>query len=80
MYIEFRLPRGAGGMAALHASYYIRQRMREWADAHNIKITGEHTGYRMTYMFERDSDYTVFALSWQPLKGWDQYVLVPSEV
>ena len=43
MYIEFKLPTGAGGMTALHASKYILKRMREWAELHNIKITSEHT-------------------------------------
>lgn len=79
MYIEFKLPSGAGGMAALHASYYIRKRMQAWAEEHNIKITSEHTGYRMTYKFSRDYDYTVFALSWTALKGWDRYELVSDE-
>lgn len=76
MYIEFKLPTGAGGMAALHASRHIRARVQAWADWHNVKITSIHSGYRMTFMFEHDHDYTVFALSWQVLKGWDQYSII----
>ena len=76
MYIRFKLPSGAGGMAALHASYYIRKRMQQWAESHNVKITSEHTGYRMTFVLGREQDYTLFALSWQPIKGWDGYEIV----
>lgn len=75
MHLEFRLPTGAGGMAALYASKYLRERMQLWADTHNIKITSVHTGYRMTFILENDRDYTVFALSWQ-VKGWEEYTLV----
>ena len=76
MYIRFKLPSGAGGMASLHARYYIRKRMNDWATKHNVKITSEHTGYTMTFMLDKHSDYTLFALSWQPIKGWDRYELV----
>lgn len=76
MYIRFKLPTGAGGMAALHASKNLRERMQLWADRHNIKITSVHTGYTMTFKLTKDSDYTVFALSWQTLKSWDHYELV----
>lgn len=76
MYIRFKLPSGAGGMAALHASHYIRKRMNEWATRHNVKITSAHSGYTMTFMLEHDRDYTLFALSWRTVKGWDGYELV----
>ena len=77
MYIQFRLPAGAGGMTALHASNYIRKRMQTWANEHNIKITSEHTGYRMTFMLEQERDYTLFALSWQSDPSrWVQYEII----
>lgn len=76
MHIEFRLPSGAGGMAALHASKHIRDRVQAWAAEHNVKITSAHTGYRMTFILAEERDYTLFALSWQSSKGWDQYYIV----
>lgn len=80
MYIEFKLPTGAGGMTALHASKYILKRMREWAELHNIKITSEHTGYRMAFMLENPRDYTLFVLSWQTDSSrWVNYTIVNDE-
>ena len=76
MYIEFKLPSGAGGMAAYHASHHIRKRVKAWADTHNVTITSVHSGYRMTFMFGRESDYTLFALSWNCTRGWDDYKLI----
>ena len=76
MYIQFKLPSGAGGMAAYHASHHIRKRMQEWADNHNIKIKSIHSGYNMNFILENDRDYTLFALSWKPYKGWDRYTLI----
>lgn len=77
MYIQFKLPAGAGGMTALHASNYIRKRMRAWAELHNIKITSEHTGYRMTFKLANERDYTLFALSWSTDPSrWVQYEII----
>ena len=77
MYIRFKLPTGAGGMTALHASNYIRKRVETWAELHNVKITSEHTGYTMTFILEHSRDYTLFALSWQPeLSRWLDYEII----
>lgn len=76
MHIRFKLPSGAGGMAALYASKKLRERMQTWAAEHNVKITCVHTGYTMTFELAREQDYTLFALSWTTTTIWDRYELV----
>ena len=78
MYIEFKLPSGAGGMAAGYRNMHLKKRIREWAELHNVTIThwNASSGYRSCFQFARESDYTLFALSWQATSIWDQYEIV----
>lgn len=76
MYLEFKLPTGAGGMAAHHYNNKLRNRIQAWANQHNVKIRSWSKGYRSCYEFDRASDYTLFALSWQATNIWDEYSIV----
>ena len=76
MHIEFKLPTGAGGMAAGYKSMDLRKKVTAWADKHNVTVKNHTQGYRICFIFERDSDYTLFALSWQAKTSWDQFTLV----
>ena len=76
MYLEFKLPTGAGGMAAHHYNNKLRHRVQAWANQYNITIKSWTKGYRSCYEFAKDSDYTLFALSWQANNIWEQYEIV----
>jgi hypothetical protein len=77
MYIEFRLPTGAGGMAAGHASAMIKRNIVDWAKKYNIKYKVKVINYTLRLSLESDRDYTLFQLSWNPDHSWArEYVLV----
>ena len=76
MHIEFKLPSGAGGMAAGYKSMDLRKRVGAWAAQYNVTVKNHTQGYRICFEFARDSDYTLFALSWQPHSTWDEFTLV----
>lgn len=67
MYIEFRLPMGAGGAAAGTALTQINIDIDEWVRQNNIKYwkckLHKYT-YRLCLVSDRD--YTHFALTWNP--------------
>jgi hypothetical protein len=67
MYIEFRLPQGAGGMAAGHALYLIKQDIHDWVERYSITDyrTKIHK-YTFRLCLATDKDYTSFALTWNP--------------
>lgn len=65
MYIEFRLPSGAGGMAAGYTKQAINLALRDTCLKHNIIIVNQVTQpYRYRIEFKQPSDYTLFALVW----------------
>ncbi|CAB4133403.1 hypothetical protein UFOVP257_175 [uncultured Caudovirales phage] len=66
MYIEFRLPTGAGGMAAGHAYSLIKQDIEEWAQQYNVPHKTKIHKYTYRLCLENDSDYNFFALTWNP--------------
>lgn len=76
MHIEFKLPTGAGGHAAGHYSAMLRRKVSKWADEHNITVINYVSGYRICFEFGRESDYTLFALSWTTTNRWDSYYLI----
>lgn len=76
MHIEFRLPSGAGGMAAGYRNQSLRKRVNEWATTHNITVINYTNGYRCCFEFAKDSDYTLFALCWHVKSLWDEFVIV----
>lgn len=67
MYIEFRLPLGAGGAAAGIALAQINIDIDTWVRKHNIQHyktkIHKHT-YRLS--LSGDKDYTYFAMTWNP--------------
>jgi hypothetical protein len=67
MYIEFRLPTGAGGMAAGVALKHIRIDIDDWVgrfEIQNYKTKLHKYTYRLCLASDRD--YTQFALTWNP--------------
>lgn len=76
--IEFGLPNGAGGMAAMHSSGHLRTQLNEWARTHNIAIetTIQRHDHRawLQVTFNNDRDYTLFALSftYKSFMGWQR--------
>lgn len=67
MYIEFRLPTGAGGMAAGVALKHIRIDIDDWVgrfEIQNYKTKLHKYTYRLC--LASDQDYTQFALTWNP--------------
>ena len=67
MYIEFRLPTGAGGMAAGVALNHIRIDIEDWVcrfEIQNYKTKLHKYTYRLCLASDRD--YTQFALTWDP--------------
>ena len=76
MHIEFKLPRGAGGLAAGHYNNSLKKRVQAWAEEHNVTVINWTNGYRCCFEFANNRDYTVFALSWNSRTEWDQYTIV----
>ena len=68
MYIEFRLPMGAGGAAAGTALAQINVDIDNWIRNNNIQ-TYKTKIHKYTYRLclGSDRDYTHFALTWDPL-------------
>ena len=63
--IEFTLPQGAGGQAALHYSRRLKEQIILWerrygCPAHRVY----HRLYRLLVEFESSEDITLFALTW----------------
>ena len=72
MRITFKLPHGAGGMAAQFTHQRIRKRLIEWANQHGEPNYTFKTGpaYTSVLEFEQDEHYTLFALTWQHKNPW----------
>jgi len=66
MYIEFRLPNGAGGMAAGHCASLIKKDIEAWAEKYNISYKTKFHKYTFRLCLNSDKDYTQFALTWNP--------------
>ncbi len=66
MYIEFRLPTGAGGLAAGHFYSLIKRDIEAWAEKHGISYKTKLHKYTYRLCLEKDSDYNYFALTWNP--------------
>ena len=69
MQIQFGLPTGAGGMAAAQEAGRIRSQLKQWSQQYGIPYhtRSERWDYRtwLILTFDRDSDYTHWALTWQ---------------
>lgn len=64
MYLEFRLPSGAGGAAAGFALQMLRQKLQKWSKQHNISYTSKVHKYTYRISFDDDAHYTFFMSSW----------------
>lgn len=75
MKIEFGLPNGAGGMAAMQSAGYLRTALKTWADEYNISYTTSvvrHDHRAWVQVELTDRDYTLFALTFT-YKGFMGY-------
>jgi hypothetical protein len=66
MYIEFRLPSGAGGMAAQYASSVIKKEIKDWAELHSVDYKTKIVKYTLRLCLNSPQEYTHFRLSWNP--------------
>jgi hypothetical protein len=79
MYIEFRLPSGAGGQGAAYALGVIRNKLSTWAVKYNISYRTKVFKYTLRVTFDLDESYTLFALTWMPdptHPSWTNYRLI----
>lgn len=80
MYIEFRLPKGAGGPdQASYALSIVQKKLVLWAAKYNIKYRTKVFKYTLRVTFDSDESYTLFALTWVPdpkHPSWTNYRLV----
>lgn len=66
MYLEFKLPSGAGGYAAGVANQILNKELHAWADQYNIAYTKKLHKYTVRIAFDNDNIYTFFAVTWNP--------------
>ena len=81
MYIEFRLPQGAGGQTAVYALSIVHQEIEKWLDKHQVPATQKTIKYTHRLAFDDDRHYTLFALTWNPQQygqspSWLEYHLI----
>lgn len=81
MIIEFRLPTGAGGMAAGHASAQLRKKIAEWVEQHNNPVykAGVAMPYRYHLTFEDEQNYTLFALTFEQGRLFSKFEIIDTE-
>lgn len=63
MYIEFRLPQGAGAGYALSI---IKQEVEKWAERYQVKYTQKTIKYTHRVAFDQDEYYSLFSMTWNP--------------
>ena len=66
MYIEFRLPTGAGGQAAQYTNGVLTRNLQEWSERQGIPFNKKIHKWTVRVTFDRDEHYSVFALTWNP--------------
>ena len=66
MYIEFRLPTGAGGMAAQHVNSILNKELHTWSDQYNIPYNTKSVKYTKRITFDDEKNYAFFSLTWNP--------------
>jgi hypothetical protein len=76
MYIEFRLPSGAGGMAAGYTKMGINKELKRVCEQYKIELKEQVTkAYRFRISFKTEQDYTLFALVWKPKSTYFNYTV-----
>ena len=66
MYIEFSLPHGAAGQAAIHANAIITRALHDWSDRYNIPYNVKNIKYFKRITFDDESHYAFFVMTWNP--------------
>ena len=66
MYVEFRLPTGAGGIAAQYTYGQLSQNLSAWSEKYGIPHQKKLNKYIVKVTFDHDESYSFFALTWQP--------------
>lgn len=75
MYIEFKLPSGAGGMAAGYTKQAIKKQIAKIIREHNITVIDTlDMGYRH-YVELSEQDLTVLALCWETKNQWHTFTV-----
>lgn len=69
-YIVFDLPSGAGGLAPAMYNGQILNQIKKFSDEYNVKFKFRTQGYELKIWFEREEDYTLFFLVYDPVKEW----------
>lgn len=64
MYIEFSLPRGAGGTHAAQASYIIERALEIWAEQYRVSYKTKIIKQTKRVTFDDDTYYSLFAMTW----------------
>lgn len=66
MYIQFRLPTGAGGLAAGTTANNLKRHLETWSDRYGIPMRTKAVKYTLRVTFNDDAHYQFFALTWNP--------------
>jgi len=75
--LEWRLPQGAGGMAAQMVRARLRSKLAKIAEQHGFHCKLYHSEQRYRVRVDLgESQYTVLALQWQATDSWDQWTIV----
>jgi len=74
-FLEFRLPSGAGGMAAGYTRKSILDKVKQFCNQHCIEFTHKTVSYTLQVRFDDDKYYTFFMLSWDPDIPWHRPTL-----
>jgi hypothetical protein len=65
MHIEFRLPTGAGGQAAVYSCSVINRELAAWCASYGFEHSKTISHYKIIVEFPDPRAYTMFALTWQ---------------
>jgi len=82
MYLLCRLPSGAGGMAAAHASNRIGTRLKEWIvkNGNPTYQAGPEKGYNYTIRFEDERYYSLFMLTFKNDSLFSRFDLIDDQI
>lgn len=71
MYIEFKLPSGALGMAAQHRANELTRALAVWSSRYGIDYSTQlGKQYTLQVTLDCEESYTVFALTWTSVSEW----------
>ena len=66
MYVEFTLPNGAGGHAAVYVNQLLNRELHKWSDKYEIPYTKKIAKLKVKVTFDNLETYSFFALTWNP--------------